>query len=350
MKNLKLALLGGAALAVTSAGAYADDLSTLKSSMETMNSAVITPVADAPEGATITWSGYVRQALTYASYDSYNGSDHGFDMASGRAMLTVNATTPTSVGDVDVVISFRENQDTPNYGPYPSSTGDDDVFHEAYGVWHMTPEFSLKAGKFNMTGLGNLETFGHTTGLHEDFATTTDYAMSLNYASGPVAFAIGLEDGQAGLDKSPDLFATMAWKGDTVSLNLQGNYIFGNNGFDNAWEMQGGAEFALGMASIGVVGVVGHDDPNGWYGDRGDYAGAIARVKANITETTYAELSGGYLDADTFNRWNVNAGVYYNPVSQLKIGLQGDYTDENAPGKVDDWHGASVSLVTWFSF
>ena len=114
MKMMKLALLGGAALAVTAAGARADDLGALKAEIEALNARVaqletapavpagyqlmtlssgaetvvpgnpdnakfgsqvasvtkvsVMPTADAPAAASIEWSGYVRAAIACYEY------------------------------------------------------------------------------------------------------------------------------------------------------------------------------------------------------------------------------------------------------------------------------------------
>jgi len=114
MKMIKMALLGGAALAVSAAAASADDLSALKAQIESLNNRIasleaapavpagyslltisdgqaynvpgmttqenasfsgpatlvsVLPTADAPAGATIEWNGYVRAVLGYVNFD-----------------------------------------------------------------------------------------------------------------------------------------------------------------------------------------------------------------------------------------------------------------------------------------
>lgn len=133
MKSIKMALLGGAALAVTAVGAQADDLEALKAQIEELNARMaameaapavpagyqlltisegtlkqtpglemtarerfnygdkmttiaILPTADAPAGAVINWSGYARAALRFRSTDydvslkSRSEDDDGFEI------------------------------------------------------------------------------------------------------------------------------------------------------------------------------------------------------------------------------------------------------------------------------
>jgi hypothetical protein len=347
MKMMKVALLGGAALAVTSAGAFADDLSNLKSSMENM--AVATPVADAPEGTTITWGGYVRQALTFQTDDgallTTGGgtipTEDGFDLASGRARIWVDATTPTSVGDVDVHISFNHAQNQAN--------GLNGVtLNEYWGTWHMTPELSLSAGGMgNGADFGQGETFGNTVGLNGSFITT-DEQMRLSYASGPISFFVAVDDGNdlganpGLLDDMPDFHANFGWAGDMFSLSLGAMFQSNAAGADD-FQGAGGIKFNLGdAAKIWINAAMGDDNSGG----AGDYFGVAGGIGANITEATWVELTGGYKDTDNFgDKFNVNAGIYWNPVSQLKLGIQGDYTD--GFGNVESISG---SFVAWFYF
>lgn len=350
MKMMKVALLGGAALAVTSAGAFADDLSSLKSSMESMG-VIATPVADAPEGATITWGGYVRQALTFRDEDGFGS---GFDLDGGRARLQVDATTPTSVGDVDVHMLFGASQAQPRGGW-------DISFVEYWGTWHMTPELAFQGGRMFTGGTGQGETYGQTVGLSPSFATTTDNALQLAWNSGPVSFVLGIENGDdavkaGGFDGTPDFYANMAWSGDMFSFGLQGNYVMNDVGaLNDSYQIGANVSFNFSDAiSMRLAGVFGSEECTiagcmvGAADGRGDYFGVVGRIRANVTEATMLEVSGGYVDADAFDRMNVNAGIYWTPATPLTIGLQGDYT--NTDFGAADVDKITASLVTWWRF
>lgn len=340
MKTMKMALLAGAALAVTSAGAYADELDALKTSMENMG-VIATPVADAPEGATITWGGQIRQALTYESID---GLDDSFDLKSGRARLWVDATTPTSVGDVDVHIRIQGTQNQTGVGAA------DTAINEYWGVWHITPELSFSGGLMgNLAFVGQNETYGHTLGLAGSFATTTDEQLRLTYASGPVTFAIAIDDGNDdinpvglmhGMDEMPDAHAMLSWAGDSISVMLGGGFQ-SNAGIADDFVVSGAIDFnASDAIKLHLAAAMGEDN----WGGVGEFWGVAGNITANVTEATYVELSGGYKDTDVGDWYNVNAGIYWNPVSQLRIGLQADH----GGGDIAEYF--SGSLVTWWSF
>ena len=351
MKMMKLALLGGAALAVTSAGAFADELSNLKSSMESVTT-IATPVADAPEGTTITWGGQVRQALTFNSDDSdiltttadgavvASDGSTGFDLASGRVRLWVDATTPTSVGDVDLHIRFNQSQNQANG---LGAVG----INEYWGTWHMTPELAFSGGGMgNGADFGQGETFGNTVGLNASSGfVTTDEQLRLAYASGPISFFVAVDDGNDsvgnhGLDEMPDFHANFGWAGDMFSLGL-GAMFQSNAGVADSYQVAGNISFNLGeTVNLHVSAAMGQDTLG-----EGDYFGVAGGIGANVTETTSVELTGGYKDSDAGDKFNVNAGIYWAPVSQLKMGLQGDYTDVDGGNEV-----ITASFVTWWSF
>ena len=115
MKTMKMALMAGAAIAVSAAAAHADELSDMKAQIEALNARVasmeaapsvpagyqllavskgeamqvpgmgdtdrdrvtsdratiisVMPTADAPAGTTISWSGYVNAAVIYSGKD-----------------------------------------------------------------------------------------------------------------------------------------------------------------------------------------------------------------------------------------------------------------------------------------
>ena len=130
MKMIKMALLGGAAMAVSAAGAQADDLDALKAQIETLNARVaametapavpagyalvaisegdlpqtpglemsardkaaygnkatvisVLPTADAPAGTTIVWSGFARAGLVYET-TNVDGSAKAYDNVDGE--------------------------------------------------------------------------------------------------------------------------------------------------------------------------------------------------------------------------------------------------------------------------
>jgi len=219
MKSIKLALLGGRRIVKKETAAHADELDALKAQIETLNARVaameaapavpagyqliaisegdrvntpglewtgrglaaygnkatyisVLPTADAPAGATITWSGYARAGLVYTNdktdysikkYDwrgtpgrgewvkdgsyTYKGNyDDGDIDVKARGQVRVTASTDTAVGEVGVDIRLRGNF---------NGNGAADVYSDlAWGYWSMTPELTFGGGYAG--SLGNI--------------------------------------------------------------------------------------------------------------------------------------------------------------------------------------------------
>jgi hypothetical protein len=257
MKSIKFALLAGAALAATAAGAQADDLNSLKAQIEALNARVaametapsvpagyqllaisegqwsntpglemsardkalygdtvtvisVMPTADAPAATTISWSGYVRAGLVFSSsstdlsFDSSNSiafSDFSEDSETddtdvlSRGEITVNGTTDTAVGEVGVKVTLRGNFD--------GAGNADVVMPTAWGYWAMTPELTLGGGFAG--SLGNIG-YGYDGACSCNYTDNADLAlnpgdttqMRLTYASGALSAAVALEDASTG--------------------------------------------------------------------------------------------------------------------------------------------------------
>jgi hypothetical protein len=398
MKSIKMALLGGAALAVTAAGAQADDLEALKAQIETLNARVaameaaptvpagyqlvtigenkrqqipglemtsreralysekvntisVLPTADAPAGATITWSGFVRAGLVYttgdasldysfrtsqdASWEDDGSQDFDGDdldvYATGQ--LTVTATTDTAVGEVGVKIVMEAN-----YDGIESESSEDIEFDTAWGYWSMTPELTFGGG---YTGsLGNI-------GYGMDGACTCHYystvafnpgdtsQMRLTYGSGPFSMAIALED--ASLQGNASNEETLAsysddqlgvageikYSGDMFSGEISGVWRGlndddeGTNDFfeevvgDDWWQVGAGVAFGLGdVASISLAAAMGEgpvvaSTANGLPGEdiltfpwQNDWWGVSGIITGHLTDEFHAEVGAGYISRD----------------------------------------------------
>lgn len=415
MKMMKLALLGGAALAVTSAGAFADDLSALKAEIEALNSRVaqleatpsvpagyalmtvsegkavvvpglevlrkdalamgdtstvigILPTADAPAGTEISWSGYARAALVYVNNGLYtpdnptttavNEEDWDDDLdVYARGQIKVTGKTDTAVGEVGATVELRVNVD--GRRDDDGAFGSERVYVEqAWGWWAMTPELTLGGGFAG--SLGNIG-YGYDGACNCYYTDNADVAlnpgdtsqMRLSYASGPISFAIALEDASgtgasfsgnssAG-DDSLGAAAEMKYSGDTFNGEISGYYRNGAAGFDDAYGVGLGLGFALGdMASISLGTQIGqyNNNQNFW---RASILGSV-----NLSDAVHAELAYGHTNHN-YNGDSVDAilaGIYYDPVSQLTIGLEAEWIDDESWGK----DITQLDLVTVFRF
>jgi opacity protein-like surface antigen len=412
MKMLKLALLGGAALAVSAAGAQADDLEALKAEIEALNARVaqleatpsvpagyqlvtitrgdamvipgfeetdpgygkkatiisVMPTADAPASTSIEWSGYARAAAVWRSEggDGAGTPEDDWDVLA-RGQIKVVGRTDTAVGEVGARLELRNNFDG-----LPKS---DTFFEEAWGWWQITPELTLGGGYTDPLGNINFGLDAACNCYYTDnfiFLDPGDTSqMRLTWASGPFSVAGAIEDGSddsGGTLDSMGGSAQVRYDGDTISGEIAGTWRNKDHLPDDFWQIGAGAAFALGdMASISAGGAFGHTR-----GDAAipavldtttvpptiitpvvpavqgeDFWVASILASVNLSDTTHAEAGFGFKDNDdSADVTSALAGIYYDPVSQLTIGLEVEWADTD--GNPDDYMQAD--LVTVFRF
>ncbi len=414
MKTMKVALLATAALAAVSVGARADDAAAIKAQLEALNARIaqleagpampvgyslltiteakpmkvpglddndndtnlygdtatvisILPTADAPASTTIEWSGYVRAALTY---DDTQAADANYSVDT-RGQLKVVGKTDTAVGEVGVRVQLRANAE--GYGDA------DFISNEHWGWWAMTPELTLGAG---YTGsLGNIG-YGYDGACNCYQTDNADVAlnpgdvtqMRLSWASGPMSFAVAIEDANGhdavlagvlrtaannfgGDSSSLGAAAEMKYSGDMFNAEISGVWHDGGDDLlapaavtDDSYQAGVGAGFSLGdMASISLGGAMGHH-VNGQ-----DFWGFSALASADLSDAVHAEIAYGMKDYDngtnagwvsSADNYGVLAGIYYDPVDQLTIGIEGEYINPDGPNN----NRTTLDLVTVFRF
>ena len=335
----------------------------------------IVPTADAPASTVIQWSGFVRAALVYS-----NGADYGlaavnptsepvdlaltptdkvyFDVMS-RGQINVVGKTDTAVGEVGAQMSVRANWAATG-GFNGGNAGA--VVSNAWGWWKMTPDLTL-AGGFN----GSLSAIGYgydgacscyyTDNAAQGTAINGDVAqMRLTYASGPMSVAVAIEDGHTTVGATNNnalaVAAKIAYIGDLFSAAVNGAYEpnYGGAGTEASYVVGVGVGFGLGdIGKISANGEIG----SGQLTNDNFYKASILG-SLNISDQAHVELGYGFAHFDRFSTFYplgvdqsaVLAGVYYEPVSQLTIGLEGEYIKNN----VDDQASVSADLVTVFRF
>jgi len=266
MKMIKMALLGGAALAVSAMAAQADDLDALKAQIESLNARVaameaapsvpagynlltlsegpaakdpfgnakedvgflptshkisILPTADVPAAATIDWSGYVYAIVGYADF----GDDVSSTDVFTRAQLKVIAKNDTAVGEVGVEVRLRADNTVLATGADGQLVDHKDYFKSPkyWGWWSMTPELTFGggyAGSQGATGFGvDAACTCYWTDVSGAFSGNPGdtHQIALMYASGPISAAVALEDASG----------TNAFSGNTDDdLGVAGNVKF----------------------------------------------------------------------------------------------------------------------------
>jgi hypothetical protein len=404
MNVLKIALLGTAALAAVSVSARADDLADLKAQIEALNGRIsqlesspsipagyqllsvseadaiiipgygvdkdfgskatnigILPTADVPASTNIQWSGYVKSGLVYTRH-----SDRDNIVSSGtqaldsktldvvaKAGLKVVGTTETAVGEVGVRVTLQTASAWTAGGHNGNGgTVTDDGY---WGWWAMTPELTLGGGAqgslagndSGFDGKEGIEFFGDGSGGYNHNGKDPAQ-IRLSYASGPLAFAIALEDeNNTATNSALGVAGEMKYSGDTIGFELNAGYwdnaISAN---DSNWTLNAGANIGLGdIATLSIAAGVGEDANISGNADR--YAKVSAWTNFTLSDAVSAQMGASYKDVKAVagvrgDIFSFGAGIYYSPVSQLKLGLEGIYTREKGIDKDVGFGGVAV--------
>jgi hypothetical protein len=377
MKTMKVALLATAALAAVSVSARADDTAAIKAQLEALNARIaqleaspavpvgyslltvsegqatkvpgldgsqkmlpgygddkatiigVLPTADAPASTTIEWSGYVRAILAHTDY-GYDGGEDEVNIW-GRGQLKVVGKTDTAVGEVGARLQLRANahgvDDDPNY-----------FANEYWGWWAMTPEVTFGGGYSGSLGNVGYGVDGACSCYGTDWFTAEQRdedninvgtnpgdttQMRLSWASGPISAAIALEDSDYdGGGGDMGVAGEIKYAGDTISGEVSA-IGYEHNG-DDGYHIGAGLGFALGdMANISAAASVGEEP------FKGDYWNASVLLGVSLTDSARIEVGASYADYDDLSVevFEAIAGIYYEPVSQLTLGLEVDYAD-----------------------
>ena len=333
----------------------------------------ILPTADAPASTVIQWSGFARAALVYAdgadtasvaantalSIASVAASDNVYLDVKARGQINVVGKTDTAVGEVGAQMSVRGNWEGSGAFNGGNATA---LISNAWGWWKMTPDLTL-AGGFN----GSLSAIGYgydgacscyyTDNADQGTAINGDVAqMRLTYASGPMSVAVAIEDGHSTLGVTNNnalaIAAKIAYSGDMFNAALNGAYEpnYGGLGAPEASYVVGvGAGFKLGdVGSISANAGIG----SGQFAND-NYWKASILGSLSVSDQAHVELAYGHTHKDRYSATVAGndqdaalAGLYYEPVSQLTIGLEGEWIKNSA----DRDSSFSADLVTVFRF
>jgi hypothetical protein len=415
MKIMKVALLATAALTAVSISARADEVSDMKAQLEALNARLakleaapslpsgyslisfsegqntatpglvdrerdiadhgtktnvigILPTADMPATAEIAWSGFVRAAIVYSSLEGDPQANGGFgddDLdISTRGEIKVAAKTDTAVGEVGVLFKWRANDDA----VFSRGTNPTIVSPEYWGYWSMTPEWTLGGGYTGSLSNVPYGYDGFCACYEVDNSTAFDLnpndaqQMRLSYVSGPLSFAVAIEDGSisGSTDDSLGGTARIKYDGDAFSIGIMGGYwddddYAGGANFsaadnDTNWQIGGGASVSLGDMATLSVGAAAGEFFNGT-----DYFAVSGGLNADLSETVNFQLGAAWRSFNGFytsggaafplgDAYAVAGGVYWNPVDQLTIGLESEWSTQNSDDTV------TVDLVTVFRF
>ena len=345
----------------------------------------VLPTADVPASTVIQWSGSVRAAIAYTDVDygpAPTGADPEVDYnelhLKARGRLDVTGTTDTAVGEVGASMSFFGDFDNNMAGGTGFTSQSAAVTMDyAWGWWKMTPELTF-AGGYN----GSLATIGYGIrkindayisrgGVGVDGGDFTQLRVSYN--SGPVGVAIALEHTDEGGNTSYTggplgVAAEVTYSGDVFNAEIAGFVRDADANFGAAGGKVTQSQIGLGigaklsdMFDISAAGSFGN---NVWYKDStgdqllGDGWEASAAIVATLSDSVSAEVGIGYstydndfIVADTTDTLAVAGGVYWSPVSQLKMGAQASWVSmDDSLATQQDSDALKAAFVTWWNF
>jgi len=357
----------------------------------------VLPSADVAPAAEVSVSGEIRTLITYvedsgAAVDNDNAVD-----VRVRGRLVVQGKTDTAVGEVGARLRIQGGEE------FDSSN----IAHmnQAYGWWKFAPTWQLIAGYWDTTaavqaGVDWDFTLGPTGGPSDKNVEQMRLVWS---AGGPFSAAIAVEDTDASQvfnattttphgtarDRGdwPAIAGYVMWQADKLMFQAVGVVQDDQSDFtvvhrdpplhdrrsggDTDWGVGGGARLGLGdMFTITAAGVYAKGY-NGWandfsIGNDDTFWAASAGLIFNLAEATRVELGGGYeernVDAatafyDDLKVWTAQGGIYWDPVSQVTVGIQGAWQDFNyaADGvredrRPDDNSQFTARFGTWLRF
>jgi len=420
MNMMKWALLAGSAVAVTATAARADDLGALKTQIEALQNRVseleaqpqasmpsgysllsirdgqgnfagtaperaadrireesgftlsVVPTADVAPTAEVSVSGEIRTALLYTDFRDDDNADINV-----RGRIFIRGKADTAVGEVGGYFRLQANG-----GGDFSDYSENVKMNKAYGWWKFAPDWELLAGyNDNTAALQTSWDWLAATGPTRTFGPSNPYneQIRLTYASGPLSFAIAVEDADAGVkwengeivDASadrgdlPSVQSYLMYSTDSITGQIVGLYQTDDLGDKDDWAIGGGAALQItdGLQLMGAA--VYGEGTSSFAGnlepitaDEEFWSGSVG-VLANLSDDTRLELGVGYEDYDHAGKaLGYGGGVYWDPVSQVTLGVGATYIDyKNASviddGKIDNIdndNSLEVFFGTWLRF
>jgi hypothetical protein len=351
----------------------------------------VLPAADVAPAAEISVSVEIRTLLVFTDDGFHEGDDFLRDNEDGsvsfrdpegdgdghldvttRGRLVVQGKVDTAVGEVGARIRLQG-------GDFFDEHSDGDLAHmnQAYGWWKFAPNWQLIAGYWYTTAAMQAGVdWDFTVGATGGPSNKNVEQMRLVFGSdGPFSFAIAAEDtddaftvidsGDSCRNDNEDIFSEdqcfeisseedrgqypaiagyIMYNNDNLMFMAAGVYQNDEFGEDEDWGAGAAARIGLGDMFTLTAAAVYAEGYNGYtnnlsVGTDDTFWGASAGVIFNLAEATRIEIGGGYEDveaehSDFFSEqpfdqtiWTITGGIYWDPVSQVTVGLQANYQD-----------------------
>ncbi len=365
----------------------------------------ITPTADLPAPVTeVSVSGYVKADFIFDTRNDLGrsvsadaiiiggGKNENFQAQANQSRFRIRSRSDTAVGQIRTLIE----------GDFEGSGSGVNAFRlrHAWGAWDMTPNLTFGAGQtwttfMPLNGIAPTVDFGGPTGI--PFVRQTQ--LRLTYKYGSVTTHIALENPDTDLRTSggiavnngggsgvanelPDLTAAMQWEGpggalvhvsgilrelqvdDDAAGGVVNDKEYGY-GFNTAVDfpigdmvtLYGSFTYGDGLGRYllnsgnraGVINSAGTIDTTEVYGVTAGASLRLSEASSINANWGYERHGNALASADTRSLQTGHLNYMWQPVSKLRMGIEGIYAERELVGGVND-DNLRFQFGTWFFF
>ncbi len=394
--TIKTVILASAAFVAVSYNAHAESLVDLKTIIESLSKRdVVTqtslgiptgfkiyPAADASAEEAVEepfvevkTSGFIKTGYIYSEIKDGSPADNSSDI-DVEAGLTVKASVQSPAGEIGVTVQSKWDiaESTTNFASI--ALRDDGIV----GFWQFADTMKFEMGRGNAGRLENgilkntrrIWTIADRRVRAENagngFFDRDAYNgfLGLAYASGPLTFNMRLHDATRGVtgalgsdDDAMGASSRATFSSDMINFEAVGGYWGQSNAKNLARTSQTGVKWLAGVGTelnfipglpVSIGGQLG-ELHNG-----AEQMNVSASFGFALTDNISAGFGAGMKKvkssptlADNRTEKVINGGIYYTPMSQLIIGLEGDWLDDGRPSATTN-DGLTGAVVTRFSF
>ncbi len=367
----------------------------------------ITPTADLPAPVMeVSVSGYVKADFIYDTHNNVGrsvsanavaiggGDDENFQAHAYQSRFRVRSRSDTAVGQIRTYIEG-------DFEGSPFGTTTSFRLRHALGEWDMSPNLTLGAGQtwtnfMPLNGVAPTVDFGGPTGI----PFVRQAMIRLTHRSGPITTHVSLEDPNTDLRTSggtavsagagsgvanqlPDATAAVQYQvpggalihvsGIVRELHIDSSAPGGvtTNDSELGWGVNTAVDLPLGdMITLygsftygdglgryllnagnrsGVINPGGGIDTTEVYGVTGGASLRLSEASSINANYGYEHHGNALASADTRTLQTAHLNYMWQPVSKLRMGLEGIWIERTLAGGVDD-DNVRVQFGTWFFF
>ncbi len=394
--TIKTTLLASAALVAVSTSAQAESILDLKSAFDSISnrdvmsqtalqvptSFKIYPVADASGDVAVDepfvevkTSGYIKTGYIFSEIKDGSPADKSSDI-DVEAGLNVKASVQSSAGEIGVTVQSKWDVAESTTNLASIALRDDGIV----GFWQFADTMKFEMGRGNAGRLENgiikntrriwttADRRVRAENAGNGFFDRDAYNgfLGLAYASGPLTLNMRLHDATRGVtgalgsdDDAMGASTKATISSDMINFEAVGGYWGQSNAKNLAQASQTGVKWLAGVGTElnfipGLPVSIGAQ--MGELHNGAEQMNVSASFGFALTDNISAGFGAGMKKvksspnvADNRTEKVINGGIYYAPMSQLIIGLEGDWLDDGKPSVTTN-DGLTGAVVTRFNF